>query len=76
MQSANECFNKVKKEYLKFLKSERIFGKSQITHIKNLKRIYIPISFWIEEKYKKKGKTLFLGLSEDKDLEKLQLQKF
>ena len=63
MQSANECFNKVKKEYLKFLKSERIFGKSQITHIKNLKRIYIPISFWIEEKYKKKGKILFLGLS-------------
>ena len=31
--------------------------------INNLKRTYIPISFWIENKYKKKGSTLFLGFS-------------
>ena len=46
MQLVNECYHKVKKDYLKFLKS-----------------FFIPISFWIEEKYKKKGGTLFLGLS-------------
>ena len=28
----------------------------------SLKKIYIPISFWIENKYKKKDKILFLGL--------------
>ena len=31
--------------------------------IKSLKSIYIPLSFWIEKQYTKRGKTLFLGLS-------------
>ena len=63
MKEAEDCFLKVKKDYLKFLKKEKIFNKSKITKIKNLKKNYIPISFWIEKKYKEKGKTLFLGLS-------------
>ena len=63
MLSINKCFNKVKKDYLKFLNKEKISNKSKVANIKNLKRIYIPLSFWIEKKYKKKGKTLFLGLS-------------
>ena len=63
MQSHNECFNSVKKDYLKFLNKEKIFGKSREDKIKNLKKIYIPISFWINNKYKQKRKTLFLGFS-------------
>lgn len=63
MQSPNECFDSVKKDYLKFLNKERIFGKSKENKIKNLKKFYIPISFWINNKYKQKRKTLFLGFA-------------
>ena len=58
-----DCFLKVKKDYLKFLSKEKIFDQSVATKIAHLRRIYIPMSFWIDKKYKKKGKTLFLGLS-------------
>ena len=63
MKEKEDCFLKVKKDYLRFLKKEEIFGKSKAAKIKILKKIYIPMSFWIENKYRKKGKTLFLGLS-------------
>ena len=63
MQTANECFKSVKKDYLKFLNKEKVFGKSKAKKIIILKKFYIPMSFWIERKYKKKGKTLFLGVS-------------
>ena len=63
MQTANECFKRVKKDYLKFLNKEKVFGKSKAKKIIILKKFYIPMSFWIERKYKKKGKTLFLGVS-------------
>ena len=58
-----DCFLMVKKDYLKFLSKEKIFDQSVETKIAHLRRIYIPMSFWIDKKYKKKGKTLFLGLS-------------
>ena len=63
MQSVNDCFDHVKEDYFKLLNKEKILGKSKAEKIKNLKKIYIPISFWIENKYKKKGKTLILGFS-------------
>ena len=63
MKKTEVCFLKVKKDYLKFLKKEKIFDKSYSDKIKSLKKIYIPISFWIEKKYIKKGETLFLGFS-------------
>jgi len=66
MQLFNECFDKVKKDYLKFIDKEKIIIKSKadkIKSLKSLKSFYIPMSFWIEKKYKEKGKTLFLGLS-------------
>ena len=63
MKEAEDCFLKVKKDYLKLLYKEKIFDTSISDKIRNLKNIYIPISFWIEKKYKKKGKTLFLGFS-------------
>jgi len=58
-----DCFLKVKRDYLKFLSKEKIFDQSVATKIEQLRRIYIPMSFWIDNKYKKKGKTLFLGFS-------------
>ena len=63
MRSVNECFDYVKEDYFKFLNKEKILGKSKAEKIKRLKKIYIPISFWIENKYKKKGETLILGFS-------------
>jgi len=63
MRKTEDCFLKVKKDYLKFLSKEKIFNKSKTEKIKNLKEAYIPISFWIENKYQKKKKTLFLGFS-------------
>jgi D-glycerate 3-kinase len=63
MQSVEECFDIVKEDYLKFLSKEKIYKKSMSSHIKILKNIYIPIAFWINKKYKKKGNTLLLGLS-------------
>ena len=63
MKEREVCFLKVKNDYLSFLNKEEIYGKSKALKINNLKRTYIPISFWIENKYKKKGSTLFLGFS-------------
>jgi len=63
MRKTEDCFLKVKKDYLKFLSKEKIFNKSKTEKIKNLKEAYIPISFWIENKYQMKKKTLFLGFS-------------
>ena len=63
MNETEDCLLKVKNDYLKFLSKEKIFKKSKSTKIKILKKTYIPISFWIENKYKEKGETLFLGLS-------------
>ncbi len=63
MQLTDKCFNKVKIDYLKFLTKEKIYKKSKLIHIQNLRKIYIPIAFWIDNKWKKKGKTLLVGLS-------------
>ena len=63
MKKAEDCFLKVKKDYLKFLNREKIFNKTTADKISSLRKIYIPISFWIENKYKKKGDTLFIGFS-------------
>jgi len=63
MKEREVCFLKVKNDYLNFLNKEEIYGKTRASKINNLRRTYIPISFWIENKYKKKGSTLFLGFS-------------
>jgi len=63
MKKKDDCLIKVKNEYLNFLKKEKIFYQSKEDKIKILKKIYIPMSFWIEKKYKEKGKTLILGFS-------------
>ena len=63
MKETEDCFLKVKNEYLKFLNKEKIFGESREVKIKSLKNFYIPLSYWIENKYKKKEKILYIGLS-------------
>ena len=63
MSLQENCFLKVKNDYLNFLNNEAIYNQSKSSKIKNLKKIYIPISFWINNKCKKKGRTLILGLS-------------
>ena len=63
MKKTEDCFLKVKNDYLKLLSKEKIFGKSIAQKVASLKKTYIPMSFWIENKYKKKGRTLFLGFS-------------
>ena len=63
MKETEDCFLKVKNDYLKFLSKEKIFNQSKLAKINSLKNTYIPMSFWIENKYKNKGKTLFLGFS-------------
>ncbi len=63
MKKTKDCFLKIKNDYLRFLNKEKIFGASTAAKITSLKKTYIPISFWIENEYKKKGKTLFLGFS-------------
>ncbi len=63
MKEAEDCFLKVKNDYLNFLSKEKIFNQSRAAKIRSLKRIYIPMSFWIEKQYRKKGNTLFLGFS-------------
>jgi len=62
MREIEDCFLKVKKDYIRLLGREKIFNNSK-KKITSLKRDYIPMAFWIEKKYKEKGKTLFLGLS-------------
>jgi len=62
MQAVNDCSEKVKKAYLKFLDKEKICSNSTSTNIKNLKKVYIPIAFWINKKYNKK-KPLLIGFS-------------
>ena len=63
MKETEDCFLKVKSDYLKYLSKQKIFNKSKKSKIKILKQTFIPMSYWIENKYKKKGKTLFLGFS-------------
>ncbi len=63
MKEVEDCFLKVKKDYLRVLEKEKIFSKFKKEKIVSLKKNYIPMSFWIEEKYKEKGKILFIGLS-------------
>ena len=59
MKKKENSFLKVKNDYLKFLNKEKIFYKSRTAQMNNLRKIYIPISFWIENQYKKKEKLYF-----------------
>ena len=43
MKEIEDCFAKVKKAYFKYLNKEKIFNKSKISIIRELKNIYTNI---------------------------------
>ena len=40
MKEKEDCFLKVKKDYLRFLNKEKIFNKSKVAKIESLKKIF------------------------------------
>ena len=62
MQIVNLCFNKVKKDCMKFIKSQETSTEKFKGKEKMIKSFLIPISFWIAKKAKNK-KPYFVGLA-------------
>ena len=65
MQEVNDCFNKVKKDYFKFISSQETKKDKFKNKDKMIKSFLIPVSFWIAKKVNKK-KPLMIGWLEDK----------
>ena len=62
MQQADLCFNKVKKDCIKFIKSQETSTEKFKGKEKMIKSFLIPICFWITKKIKNK-KPYFVGLA-------------
>ena len=62
MQVAADCFNKVKKDCFRFIKSQETSTEKFSNKNKMLKSFLIPICFWITKKANKK-KPYLVGLS-------------
>ena len=62
MQEVNKCFNKVKKDYFKFISSQETKKDKFKNKDKMIKSFLIPVSFWIAKKVNKK-KPLIIGLA-------------
>ena len=62
MQSASLCFNKVKNDCVKFIKSQETSTDKFKNKEKMIKSFLIPICFWIAKKANKK-KPYFIGLA-------------
>ena len=62
MQVTDECFNKVKKDCFKFIKSQETKTEKFSNKDKMLKTFLIPMCFWIANKTKIK-KPYFVGLA-------------
>ena len=62
MQEVNDCFNKVKKDYFKFISSQETKKDKFKNKDKMIKSFLIPVSFWIAKKVNKK-KPLIIGLA-------------
>jgi len=62
MQEVNHCFNKVKKDYFKFISSQETKKDKFKNKDKMIKSFLIPVSFWIVKKINKK-KPLIIGLA-------------
>ncbi len=62
MSLINECFDKVKKDCLKFIFSQETKKDKFKNKNKMIKSFLIPISFWISKKTDRK-KTLIIGLA-------------
>ena len=62
MQSVSFCFNSVKKDCLKFIKSQETRLDKFKNKEKMIKSFLIPVCFWINNKVNKK-KPYFVGLA-------------
>ena len=62
MKSVNQCFNKVKKDCLKFISSQETKKDKFKNKEKMIKSFLIPVSFWIAKKTIKK-RPLIIGLA-------------
>jgi len=62
MQQVNDCFVKVKKDYLKFITSQETKKDKFKNKEKMIKFFLIPVSFWIAKRANKK-KPLMIGLA-------------
>ena len=56
-------FSKVKKKYLKFLKSQEVLGEPFRDKLGQLKNFYVPISDMINKNYSRNKKTRIIGLA-------------
>ena len=63
MQFSNLNYQKIKKEYLKFLKSQEVLTEPFRDKIGQLNKFYLPISKKIFENYQKNKKTKIIGLT-------------
>ena len=62
MQQVSLCFNNVKKDCLKFIKSQETKADRFKNKERMIKSFLIPICFWISNKTKKK-RPYFVGLA-------------
>ena len=63
MKLDNFNYQKIRKKYLKFLKSQEVMSEPFRDKISQLIKFYLPISKMIHEKYLEKRKTIVIGLS-------------
>ena len=56
-------YQKVKKNYLKFLNSQEVTSEPFRDKLGQLNRFYLPISKMIKDEYIKKKKTKLIGLT-------------
>ena len=63
MKLGNLNYQKIKKKYLKFLKSQEIMSEPFRDKIGQLKKFYLPISKMISEEYSKSKRVKVIGLT-------------
>ena len=62
MENHHFNYQKVKKKYLNFLKSQEVMSEPFRDKLGQLNKYYLPISKMIKEEYQKKRKTKIIGL--------------
>ena len=63
MQHTNLHYLKVKKKYLKFLKSQEVLSEPFRDKLGQLNNFYLPLSEFIFKNYSKNKKTIIIGLT-------------
>ena len=63
MDFSKQNYNKIKKKYLKFLKSQEVLSEPFRDKIDQLKSFYLPIGKEIKSKYFTNRKTQIVGLT-------------